>query len=186
LSDNKIPVKIVQVEDKHGNKQVGVTLDISFYSDKRGNPSERIRQFEKAYFETLAKAKKIYKSTSSKRGKNTKFYWELSSLLRDFNEKIGNEFTITNYPAALERDFGITDSYVRVFLDFIKFFKEEEVLPKVPMSIYFELTIKKRKLDRVGLFEQEKNQLLDNARKGIVPDHKSYRKHLADMVKNVK
>lgn len=186
MKTSRIPVKIVEVEDKHGNKQVGVTLDISFYSDKRGDPSERIRQFEKAYFETLAHAKKIYKSTSSKRGKNTRFYWEMSNLLRDFNEKIENEFIITNYPSALERDFGITDSYVRVFLDFIKFFKEEEVLPNVPMSIYFELTIKKRKLDRIGLFEREKKALLENARKGAVPDHKGYRMHLAELVKNVK
>lgn len=186
MPNDKIPVKIIQVEDKHGNKQVGVMLDISYYSNVDRNPSQRIAEFEKEYFETLKKAKKIYKSTAKKRGKNTKFYWELSNILRQFNEKIDNEFVITNYASALERDFGLTDSYVRVFLDFIKFFKEDEVLPAIPMSIYFELTIKKRKLDKIGIFDREKRTLLENAKKGKIPDHKYYRQYLAQLVKEVK
>jgi hypothetical protein len=107
-------------------------------------------------------------------------------LLRLFNEQIKNEFVITNYRQALQRDFGLTNGYIRVIFDFSRFFDRHEVLPNIPMSIYFELTIKKKKLDRIARFEDEKNKLLELAKTDVIPQREYYRQKLADMVERVK
>jgi hypothetical protein len=54
------------------------------------------------------------------------------------------------------------------------------------MSIYFELTIKKKKLDRIARFEDEKNKLLELAKTDVIPQREYYRQKLADMVERVK
>jgi hypothetical protein len=181
----KIPVKIVETRDIHDNKKLGVMLDISYYHQNSSvNPDEKVKQFRELYLNTVQQAKKIYKQSKRKRGSNTDYYRQFSKLLRDFNERTENEFLVLGYRQALARDFGLTDSYVGVLLDFIKFFKEAEVLPTIPMSIYFELTIKKRKLERLGIFEREKTQLLENARIGKIPDHKGYRQYLTKLLQD--
>ena len=179
---NKVPVKIVQATDMHGNKQVGVMLDIAYYNNTKGNPDKKVKKFEDVYFETIKNAKNLY-NTKSKRGKNSIYYWKLSKLLLTLNEKTETEFEITNYRTALQRDFGITDSYIGVLFDFGKFFHEEEVINTIPMSVYFEITIKARKLEKLGLLEKEKINLIKLAKEGKVPDHKGYRKILSEMIK---
>lgn len=178
----KIPVRIVQTKDIHGNKKVGVMLDISYYQDSGGDPDAKVKKFKNLYFDTIKEARKLYRATKRKGAKNSKYYWKLSNLLQQFNGKTENEFEITNYRTALQRDFGLTDSYVGVIFDFGKFFAEEEVLDKIPMSVYFELTLKKRQLDKFGLFEEKKSRLLKMTTEGKVPGHKEYRQKLKDLI----
>lgn len=180
----KIPVRIVQTRDIHGNKKVGVMLDISYYRGNDGNPDSKVKEFKELYFDIIKKAKKLYRTKKGKSGKNSKYYWKLSNLLREFNEKTETEFEITNYRTALERDFGVSDSYVGVIFDFGKFFKEEEVMENIPMSVYFELTLKKRQLDKLGLFGKEKNRLLKMAKEDNVPGHKEYRETLKELIRS--
>ena len=179
---NKIPVRIVQSEDIHGNTKVGVMLDISYYKNTRGDPTRKINKFKKSYFETVDKAQKLYQKTKEKGNNNTKYYWRLSNLLRRFNEKTENEFAITNYRQALQRDFGLTYSYIHIIFNFGKFFKKEEVLDAIPMTIYFELMAKKRKLDKLGLFDEEKSKLFKVGKEGQVPIVKEYKRALTELI----
>jgi len=175
IDPNKIPVRIIEAQDIHGNKQVGVTLDISYYVETEGDPSKKVEEFKKLYFSTLSKAKKLF---GKKKRKTSTQYWKLSKILQEFNEKTENEFSITNYRIALQRDFGLTDSYVGVIFDFGKFFDENQVIDKIPFSVYFELSLKARRLLKLGLFEKEKKHLLEMAKKGKIPKHKEYRNKL--------
>ncbi|RJQ25806.1 hypothetical protein C4565_07990, partial [Candidatus Parcubacteria bacterium] len=63
-------------------------------------------------------------------------------------------------------------------------FKEGEVLDEIPMSYYFELTLKKRQLAKKGLFENEKKRLLKMAKDGALSGHKEYRQELKRLLKN--
>ena len=181
INPEKIPVRIIQATDNHGNKEIGVTLDISYYVDTGGDPSGQVEKFRKLYFTTLKKAEKLFKSKNKKRRTSNEF-WQLSKILQEFNKKTENEFEITNYPTALERDFKLTDSYVRIIFDFGNFFKESEVLDIIPFSTYFELALKKRQLEKLGLFEKEKGRLLRIAKQGNTPKHKEYREELKKLI----
>ena len=58
---NKTPVRIVQTQDIHGNKKVGVMLDVSYYLDTKGDDTgASIEKFKKLYFATVDKAKKLF------------------------------------------------------------------------------------------------------------------------------
>jgi hypothetical protein len=183
----KIPVRIVQTQDMHGNKKVGVLLDIQYYQSTANiDPDAKVKEFKELYFRIIEQANKILRTTKSKgTNRNSKYYWKLSDLLRHFNEQTQNEFEITNYAAALQRDFGLTDSYVGLILNFSKYFKEDEVLDEIPFNVYLELTRKKGKLDRLGLFEQEKFKLLMMAtEEGKIPNGMAYRKALAETIRS--
>jgi hypothetical protein len=52
--------------------------------------------------------------------------------------------------------------------------------------VYFELALKKRQLEKLGLFEHEKNRLLEMATQGKVPGHKEYRNELTELIKSRK
>lgn len=54
------------------------------------------------------------------------------------------------------------------------------------MCIYFELIIKKKKLDRIARFEDEQNKFLELAKTDNIPNRKYYRQNLTDMVKRDK
>jgi len=183
----KIPVRIVQTQDMHGNKKVGVMLDIQYYQSRPNiDPDAKVKEFKELYFGTIEQANKILRTTKSKgTSRNSKYYWKLSELLRHFNEQTQNEFEISNYAAALQRDFGLTDSYVGLILNFGKYFKEDEVLDEIPFNVYLELTRKKGKLERLGIFQQEKSKLLMMATKeGKIPNGMAYRKALAELIQS--
>jgi hypothetical protein len=178
----KIPVRIVQTQDIHGNKKVGVMLDIQYYQNE-GNidPGTKVKAFKELYFDAIKEAKKLYSTTKAK-DRNSTYYWKLSDLLRRFNKKTESEFEITNYLAALQRDFGLTDSYVGIMMNFSEFFEEREVSNKIPFNVYFELMRKKRKLERLDLFEAEKERLLQLAKRNeSIPKGLEYRKYLASL-----
>lgn len=176
----KIPVIINQVTNIHGKKIVGVALDITYFIETHGDSENKLEKFKEKYFDVLKQAKKFIPKKGKRR--KTKQFWSLSRLLQDFNSSIENEFFITNYQAAIQRDFELTDSYVGVIFQFGRYFNEDEVSDDIPMSYYFELTIKKRQLSRQRLWDKEKRRLIELGKSRKLPGHKEYRKELKNIL----
>ena len=82
----------------------------------------------------------MYKNKNSKiRSKKrtirpSSVYWKVGNLFRKFNENIEHEFEITNYNAALEHDFGLSNRYVQELIVFASLFNEKEIDDK-PIEI---------------------------------------------------
>ena len=124
-SMNKVPVRIVQTKDIHGTKKVGVMLDVTYYIDEKTNPEEKIKKFKKLYFETLKKANKFIPKKGDHR--KTSDFWKLSRLLMKLKKSTDSEFIITNFQGALQRDFIFSGRYIDKILEFVKYYKKEEV-----------------------------------------------------------
>src|SRR3989304_7217878 len=140
MKKQKIPVKIVQAQDMYGNKKIAVMLDVSYYLETKKFSQEKINTFKKLYLETVSKARKLFYGDENiaKKYQNvpSTVYWKLGELLRKFNEKIENEFIITNYTQALHRDFGLSKDYVYDLLVISKLFTKNEIIDSVPLSYY--------------------------------------------------
>ena len=180
----KIPVKIVEVTSPSGVTKKGVMLDVLDYFDLPGNAQDQVKKFEQLYFDTLEKAKKFIPQKGAKR--NTTDFWKLSKLLLDLKESTKNEFVITNFLHALQRDFLFTGRYVKKILEFALYYKQNEILNSISLSYYVELSQKKNKLDDVGIFEKEKNRLLKMGRTNTLPGLMKYRKQLQKLLKEPK
>ena len=183
MTIEKIPVKIVQTQDIHGNKKIGVMLDVAYYIDSIDNIDYQIQEFKQLYFKTLADAKKIIPKKRKRRKPSD--IWELAKILANFNSK-GSEFFITNYTTALQRDFGLTDSYVGEIFQFWKYFKKEEISDEIPFSNYMELTRKRQQLLHQKLWEKEKKRFLEHAKNGTYLNNKEYRKELKELLSRSK
>lgn len=179
---NKVPVKIVQTKDIHGNKKVGVMLDVSYYIDEKSNPEDKVKKFKNLYFETLQKANKIIPKKREHRKPSD--FWKLSRLLTNLKKSTDNEFIITNFRQALQRDFIFTGRYIDKILEFVKYYKKNEVLDSISLSYYVELSQKKNKLDKLGIFENEKRRLIEMGKSRNLPGIEEYRKQLLKLVEN--
>ena len=197
----KIPVKIVELTSPSGKKAVDVMIDVFDYHEIE-NAQEKIRQFKKNYFDLVKKAqdimpqkKAMYKSKNSKRrskdigtgaGKKASFYWEIGNLFRKFNDDMKNTFEITNYNNALERDFGLSQSYVKELMIFSKLFKKKEIVDFIPMAIYRALVWKKIQLEEVGELKNEKARLLKRGKNKERIERENYKKELNALIKSKK
>lgn len=187
---DKIPVRIVQTQDIHGNKKVGVMLDISYYLDTKGDTEEPIRKFKKLYFDTVDKAKKLfygkYEDERKKyRNLPSTLYWKLGRILLEFTNSIRDEFIITNYTQALERDFGLSRGYVNELLVFVAVFKKDEILDSIPISYYRMLMRKRTQLQKLGIFEREKMELINMGREDQLIGREKYKKELAQTIEKL-
>jgi len=184
----KVPVRIVQTKDIHGTKKVGVMLDVAYYIDTLEDPDSKIKKFKTLYFDLIKNAKKIrkesLKKSKKKRQISTMNTWRLCNLLSEFNDKVENEFMITNYKEAYSRDFGMSMRSIRAFLDFGKYFKESEILESIPYSIYMEIAFVINALKNGGALEEEKQRLLSMA-KGKLPKRDEYRKQLREVIQKL-
>jgi len=176
----KIPVKIIQVTSPSGDTKKGVMLDSIAYFEMKEDSREKIKEFEKSYFETVEKAKKFIPQKGSKR--STKEFWKLSKLLLNLKKSTGNKFIITNFENALQRDFLFTGRYVARMVEFAQHFQKNEILDSISISYYIELIQKKSKLDKLGLFETEKKRLLKMGLKDKLPRVMQYRKQLQKLL----
>ncbi len=186
LTDKKIPVKVVQVTNIHGEKKIGVMLDLSYYLGEETNLDQKVQVFRDLYLCTVMKARKIFYGqdkgeTKKYRDLPSSTYWMLGDVLSQFNDEIENEFIITNYAVALERDFGLSRGYVHELLKFVKLFKQNEVLDLIPMSYYRVLMRKRSQLEKLGIFEREKVQLLNIGRQDKLPGRENYKRELAHL-----
>lgn len=187
---NKIPVRIVQTQDIHGTKKVGVMLDISYYLDTQGDTEEPIRKFKKLYFDTVDKAKKLFYGKHEDERKKYQnlpsiLYWKLGRVLLEFTNSIHDEFVITNYAQALERDFGLSRGYVNELLVFVTVFKKSEILNSIPVSYYRMLMRKRTQLQKLGIFEREKMGLINMGREDRLIGREKYKKELAQTIEKL-
>lgn len=178
----KIPVKIVQTEDIHGTKKVGVMLDVAYYieSNSESNLDEKVKQFKQLYFEILEKAKKYIPQKGGKH--KTTDFWKLSKLLLDLKKSTSNQFEITNFRNALQRDFLFTGRYIDKILEFALYYNKNEISDLISISYYVELSQKKQKLDKIGFFDKEKKHLLKMSQQGTLPGVMEYRKYLQNLL----
>lgn len=185
---NKIPVRIVQTEDMHGTKKIGIMLDVAHYIDTGENPEKKLQKFKKLYFDTVNTAKKLFYGTTGDGKKYqdlpSSLYWNLGELLRQFNEAIDHDYEITNYTEAISRDFGLSKDYIYDLLTVVKYFKKSEVLDSVYFSYYRALKRKRKDLTRLGLFEKEKKRLNKIGKENKLPGREQYKQELIEIIKN--
>ncbi len=185
---NKTPVRIVQTQDIHGNKKVGVMLDVSYYLDTKGdNTGASIEKFKKLYFDTVDKAKKLFYGKYVEERKKyqnlpSTLYWKLGCILLEFTTSIQDEFVITNYTQALERDFGLSRGYFNELLVFVNVFKKDEILDSIPISYYRMLMRKRTQLQKLGIFEKEKMRLIRIGKENKLTGREKYRRELAQII----
>ena len=192
----KIPIRIDWTKDTAGVVKTQIVMNSNDFFTSSTEISDSIKEFKKRYLALVKKARKIlpqnkavYKNKNSKRRskKNIKrsasVYWKVGNLFRKFNKNIEHEFEITNYNAALEHDFGLSQTYVNELIIFASLFNEKEVDDFIPISVYRELVWKKIQLEEIGELEKEKSRLLQRAKnKERIFNHKSYRKELQLLV----
>jgi len=176
----KIPVKIVQTKDIHGTKKIGVMLDVEYYIESEGNPGAKVKKFKQLYFDTLEKGKKFIPTHGTKR--RTTEFWKLGKLLSKLKKSTNDEFFITNYYTALQRDFLFTSKYLRMILEFGQYFKKNEVLNLIKFSHYMELIQKRKNLEKLNQFEKEKKRLLKMGKSRTLPGLMKYREQLKELV----
>ena len=108
--------------------------------------------------------------------------WELGNLFGRFDNDVKNNFTITNYAEALERDFGRSSRYIRELIAFSELFAKHEVSNKIPMAIYRALVWKKTQLASAGILQQEKNRLIEMGKTGNCCGRERYKINLIDAI----
>jgi hypothetical protein len=181
----KIPVKIIEFSD--GDKMIQeVMIDLVDSIQLEGDPGKKIDIFRDKYFKLVKKAEKLFFGSNLKktRSKNltSSTCWKLGNLFRKFDDDIKNDFIITNYTEALERDFGRSAPYIRELIEFSKLFEEKEILDSIPMAIYRALVWKKNQLEQVGILEKEKNRLTKMGKHKNVPGREQYKIELIDAI----
>jgi len=182
----KIPVKIIEFAD--GDKMIQeVMIDLVDSIQLEGDPGKKIDKFRDKYFKLVKKAQKLFygKNIDKKKKRQTlpsSTYWKLGNLLRKFNADIENKFEITNYEIALQRDFGLSDRYVRELIIFSKLFKEKEILDSIPMAIYRALIWKKNQLEEINMLEKEKARLLKRGKAKEFIGRENYKAELINII----
>jgi HAMP domain-containing protein len=184
----KIPVKIVELTSPSGKSAVDVMIDMYDYNEIE-NVQKKIKKFKKKYFELVKKAEQLFfgSNLGKTRSKNltSSTCWKLGNLFQKFDSNIKNDFIITNYSVALERDFGRSNRYIRELIIFSKLFKEKEIIDSVPMAIYRALVWKKNQLDEIGILEKEKNRLIEMGKNNNAPGREEYKIELINAIKFV-
>ncbi len=186
---DKIPIKIVELSSPSGKKAIDVMIDIYDY-DGIENAQQKIKKFKKKYFKLVKKAEKLFfrSNLGKTRTKNLSSItcWKLGYLFQNFDNDIKNDFIITNYAEALERDFGRSSRYIRELMIFSKMFNEKEILDSIPMAIYRALVWKKSQLDEIGILEQEKIRLTKMGKNHCLPGREEYKIQLIHVIQKEK
>ena len=186
----KIPIKIVEYTI-NGKTRKNVMIDMINTYDIDGNVEIKIKNLKKKYFEIVKKAEKLFFGSNldkTKKSKNllSSTCWKLGNLFLKFEDDVKNNFTITNYAEALERDFGRSSSYIRELITFSRLFKEKEVLDTISMATYRALIWKKNQLEEAGILEKEKNRLTEMGKNQNAPGREEYKIQLINAIQNEK
>jgi hypothetical protein len=156
---NKIPVKIVQIQDIHGTKDTGVMLDFNYYFESKDNSNKKVEEFKKLYDKVIEEIKYLfYGKDDQKKYRNlpSSLYYKLATIINQFNQKIENDFFITNYDEALHRDFGLSKDYIYDLRIIANIFKQNEIIDCVFFSYYRALMRKKNLFDKYNRFNDKK------------------------------
>jgi len=177
----KIPIKIIQVNT--GNKLKNVIIfNSTDYFELKHDSTLKIKKFEKLYSDVVEKISKIkgekYGALSSSK------YYELGVILKNFNIKKEHDFEIKNYNNSISRDFGLSKDYIYDLITVAEIFKKSEIIDSVPFSFYRALKRKRKELENIGIFEQEKKRLNKMAKMNQLPGREQYKTELVEMIKN--
>lgn len=182
----KIPIKIIKLTSPSGKSAIDIMIDIYDYNNIK-NAQKKIHKFKKQYFILVEKAEQLFFGSDIDKthikNLSSSTYWKLGYLFQKFDSDIKNDFIITNYSAALERDFGRSSRYIEELIIFSQLFTEKEILDSVPMAIYRALVWKKNQLDEIGILEQEKNRLIKMGKNKKYPGREEYKIELINAIK---
>lgn len=179
----KIPVKIIEVTSPGGDTKKGVMLDSSYYFPMNDDTRDEIKKFERDYFDLVGKATELFYGGEIKKRRNvySTTFWRLGAMLRRFHDK-SSKFNITNYANSLQRDFGLTESYIRELVTFSREFKLSEISNNIPMAVYRALIWKRNRLYALGLFEQEKQKLIKRGKTKQFIGRENYKRELNTLI----
>ena len=185
----KIPVKIVQLQNIHGTKYTGVMLDFNYYFESSGNSNKKVEEFKELYDNVIEEIKYLfYGKDNQKKYQNlpSSLYYELATIIQQFNQKIENDFFITNYDEALHRDFGLSKDYIYDLRIIAQIFKKNEIIDSVPFSYYRALMRKKNQLDKYDRFDNEKKRLNEMGKNNKLPGRENYKKEINQTLEKLK
>ena len=182
---DKIPVKIIEVTSPSGDMKKGVMLDSSYYFPMKKDMRGKIKKFESDYFDLVDGATRLFYGGNSKKKRRdipSTTFWRLGAMLRRFHDRASSKFHITNYADSLQRDFGLTEPYIRELIAFSREFKLSEVSDNVPMAIYRALIWKRNQLYGLGLFEREKRKLVERGKTKRFIGRENYKRELKESI----
>ena len=177
----KTPIKIVQVQDIHGRKHTSIMLDLNYYFESKDNSNKKVEEFKKLYDNVVEEIKYLfYGKDNQKKYRNlpSSLYYELATIIYQFNQQIENDFVITNYDEALHRDFGLSKDYIYDLRIIAKIFQQNEIIDSVPFSYYRALMRKKNQFDKYDRFNDEKKCLNELGKKNKLSGRENYKKEL--------
>ena len=178
--DQKIPIRITWIKNKDDILEPEINLDLEDFFEFEGSITDAIIEFKKSYSKTLKKARKLIPQKDAHR--NSIDFWNLSKILLDLKNATNDKFLIINFNEALERDFLFTGRYVEKILEFARYYKKREILDSISLSYYVELSQKKIKLEKIGIFAKEKRRLLKMGKMNNLPGLRTYRKQLQKLL----
>ena len=180
----QIPVKIVEYTIS-GETRKNVMIDLLDTYEISGNVESKIKKFKKKYFDLIKKSTKIMPKEKSKR--KPSHFWQIGKLLNDFHKSIENEFEITNFSQAVNRDFELYGTrQTAAILQLGKEFSKKDISDNVSFSHYLELLFITKMLNENGLLEKEKERLLAMGQNNTLPTLLVYRKELRVISKKLK
>lgn len=177
---DKIPIKIVELSSPSGQTAIDIMIDVYDYNVIE-NAQQKIKEFKKKYFELVGKAQKLM--PEKRMEKVPSIYWKIGNLFKKFNDSTTNQFKITNYNEALERDFGLSNRYVSELIIFTNLFKRNEIHDSISISVYRALVWKKNQLEEIGELKNEKLRLIKRAKNNESIKREDYKKELNQLVK---
>ena len=180
----QIPVKIVEYTIS-GETRKNVMIDLMDTYEISGNVENKIKKFKKNYFDLIKKSTKIMPKEKSKR--KPSHFWQIGKLLNDFHKSIENEFEITNFSQAVNRDFELYGTrQTAAILQLGKEFFQKDISDTISYSHYLELIWVSKILKENGLLEKEKKRLLKMGKNDTLPNRDVYRKELSIVSKKLK
>jgi len=180
----QIPVKIVEYTIS-GETRKNVMIDLMDTYEISGNVESKIKKFKKKYFDLIKKSTKIMPKEKSKR--KPSHFWQIGKLLNDFHKSIENEFEITNFSQAVNRDFELYGTrQTAAILQLGKEFSKKDISDNISFSHYLELLWITKMLKENGLLEKEKKRLLKMGKNDTLPNRDVYRKELSIVSKTLK
>ncbi len=182
---NAIPVRMVRVSVAGGHK-TSAMIDMAYYADLGQGAARQVAELNEQYSGTVESARSLFYDGrgNPKKTVSSSAYFGVGKLFLDFTASVQDRFEVTNYTAALSRDFGLSQGYITDLLAIAKSFDAGEISDSVPFTHYRMLKRKQRPLERIGLFQKEKRRLNAMGESGSLPARDSYKRELAGMVKN--
>jgi hypothetical protein len=184
----KIPVKIIQIQDIHGTKNTGVMIDFNYYFESKDNSNKKVEEFKELYDKVIEEIKYLfYGKDDQKKYRNlpSSLYYELATIIQQFNQKIEHEFFITNYDEALHRDFSLSKDYIYDLRIISQIFKKNEIIDSVPFSYYRALMRKKNQFDKYDGFNDEKKRLNDMGKNNKLPGRENYKTEINQILEKL-